>query len=176
MVSKMKKTLAMTLLLIIFTVLGCDTRFKSYHNAIYRITIKYPKTWQVRENTDGAVVVFISPKETPLDPYLENVSIVVQDLKGRRVMPLGEYTQEAIYQLTNTLKNVQVVSSSDVLLSGRPAHKFEYVIKSSLQIKVMHIWTLQGKAAYQITFGCDVDRCNDYMTTVNGMIDSFELE
>ena len=165
----------MALMLILLVTFGCDTRFKPYANATYKFKIKYPKTWEVRENADGAAVVFISPKETPLDPYSENVSIVVQNLKGRMI-PLGEYSQEAIYQLTRTFQNVQVLGSSDVLLSGRAAHKFEYVIKSNLQIKILHIWTLKDKTAYQITFGCDVDRCNDYMNTVNEMIDSFELE
>ena len=159
----------------LLTTLGCDMRFKPYSNATYGFKIKYPKTWQVRENAEGAAVVFISPKETPLDTYSENLSIVIQNLNGR-AMPLGQYTQEAIYQLTHTLRNIQVLGSSDLSLSGRAAHKFEYLIKGNLQIKVMHIWTLKDKAAYQITFGCDVDRCNEYMNTVNEMIDSFELE
>ncbi len=161
-------------ILILLTVFGCDMRFKPYSNATYGFKIKYPKTWQIRENAEGAAVVFISPKETPLDTYSENLSIVIQNLNGR-MMPLGQYTQEAIYQLTHTLKNIQVLNSNDLLLSGRASHKFEYVIKGDLQIKIMHIWTLKDKAAYQITFGCDVDRCNDYMSTVNEMIDSFEF-
>lgn len=181
MVFEMKKTLIIKIFiyvqtLILLTAFGCDMRFKSYHNSTYGIKIKYPRTWEARENAEGVVVVFVSPKETPLDPYSENLSIVVQDLKGHRLMSLGEYTQEAIYQLTHTFKNIQVVSSSDVLLSGRSAHKFEYIIKGNLQIKIMHIWTFKDRAAYQITFGCDVDRCNDYMSTVNEMIDSLELE
>lgn len=163
------------LTVILLTFFGCDTRFKPYSNATYGFKIKYPKTWELRENAEGAAVVFISPKETPLDTYSENLSIVVQELKGR-VIPLGEYTQEAIYQLTHTLKNIQVVGNSDVLLSGGAAHKFEYLIKGNLQIKIMHIWTIRNKAAYQITFGCDVDRCNDYANTINEMIDSFELD
>lgn len=170
-----QKALTMTLILLSLSILGCDMRFKPYSNTTYRFKIKYPKTWELRENAEGVAAVFVSPRETPLDTYSENVSIVVQELKGR-IIPLGEYTQEAIYQLTNTFKDIQVIESSPVLLSGKSAHKFEYVIKGNLEIKIMHIWTLQNKAAYQITFGCDVDRCKDYMTTVSEMINSFELD
>ena len=163
------------LTLILLAVFGCDMRFKPYSNATYKFKMKYPKTWQLRENAEGAAVVFISPKETPLDTYSENLSVVIQNLNGRP-MPLAQYTQEAIYQLTRTLKNIQALNSSGFSLSGRAAHKFEYVFKSDFKIKIMHIWTLKDKMSYQIPFGCDVDRCDDYMATVNEMIDSFEFD
>src|SRR3989338_4616967 len=163
------------LTLILLAVFGCDMRFKPYSNATYKFKMKYPKTWQLRENAEGAAVVFISPKETPLDTYSENLSVVIQNLNGRP-MPLAQYTQEAIYQLTRTLKNIQALNSSGFSLSGRAAHKFEYVFKSDFKIKIMHIWTLKDKMSYQITFGCDMDRCDDYMATVNEMIDSFEFD
>ena len=137
--------------------------------------MKYPKTWQFRENVDGAAVVFISPKETPLDVYSENLNIVVQDLHGR-MMPLAQYSQQAIYQLINSFRNdVQVLGSNDMSLSGLPAHKFEYQIKGKLKLRIMHIWMIKDRKAYQLTFGCDVDRCNEYMPLVNEMIESFEL-
>ena len=129
------RSLHIALVFMFFALLGCAGELKPYHHPTYGFHIKYPKTWDVRENTDGAAVVFVSPKETPLDLYSENLSVVVQELKGR-MMPLGEYTQEAIYQITQTFKKeIQVTGSNDLTLSARPAHRFEYIIKNHLQIK-----------------------------------------
>lgn len=154
---------------------GCDNKFSTYRSATYGIELKYPKQWAKKENIDGAAVILLSPKETPLDVYTENFSVVVQQLSGQMVS-LVEYTHLAITQLTQTFENIQVLSSSNTFLGGRPAHRFEYLIKDKIQTKVIQIWTLKDKIAYQVTFACDLDRCEEYLPLVNQMFDSFILE
>ncbi len=170
-----RNIISVLLCLQILTVAGCDNQFSVYKNPQYKIKIKYPKTWKVIENKDGAVAIFVSPKETSLDVYNENLSIVVQNLP-QSSMPLRQYTKEAINQITKTIRNLEVVGDEEAVLAENPAHRFEYIIKMNFNLKIIHLWTIKNKKAYQLTFGCDVDHCKDYLGTARTMFDSFQLE
>ena len=154
---------------------GCDNTFTLYKNPQNKIKIKYPKTWKVIENKDGAAAIFISPKETALDAYQENLSIVIQNLP-QSLMPLRQYSKEAVNQITQTLKNIQVVRNEETSLSGSPAYRFEYIIKLNFNLKITHVWTIINNKTYQLTFGCDMDHCKDYDDFASTMFATFEAQ
>ena len=160
----------------VFIFLGCtDSNLAVYRNKEVNIKIKYPKTWRLIENTDGAAVIFVSPKETSLDYYQENLNVVVQELPRVGAMPLKLYSIEAVNQITRTIPNIEVVSNHDTILSQNLAHRFEYIIKSNFNLRVIHLWAINNRKAYQVTFACDVDHCDKYMPLANAMFDSFEI-
>ncbi len=153
---------------------GSNGNFKVYQNSNYRIKIKYPKNWTLQENRDGAVVVFMAPREVPVDVFQENVNIVVQDLSGQ-VITLQQYTATAINQLTRVFKSVKILDSGPTYWGGKPAHKVEYIMQANVSLRLMHIWMIKGKKAYQFTFAADADRYDEYMETVQTMINSFQV-
>ena len=165
---------AFALFTIVF-VFGCDNPFSVYKNSQNKIKIKYPKTWKVSENKDGAAAIFISPKETVLDAYQENLSIVIQNLP-QSLMPLKQYSKEAVNQITQTLKNIQVLRNEETSLSGSPAYRFEYIIKLNFNLKITHVWTIINKKTYQLTFGCDMDHCKNYENFASTMFATFEVQ
>ena len=158
----------------IVTTTGCDNHFSMYKNSQYKFRIKYPKTWQVVENTDGAAVVFVAPKENSLDVYQENFSIAVQSTRSSGHMP--EYTRDVLHQIVNISPDIQIVRNEQEILSENAAHRLEYIQQLNYHLKIIRIWTMVGDNTYDLIFACDVDRCDDYMGIVNTLLSSFKME
>ncbi len=160
----------------ILVILGCDNPISVYENPQYKFKIKYPKIWQIIENTDGIAVTFLSPKENSLDVYRENFSIVVQKMP-RSSGHLPQYTQEAIHQISNTIQNMQIVRNETDILSENAAYRFEYITKEvNFYLRIIRIWTIIDDKAYDLTFSCDVDHCSDYLGIADTMFTSFQVE
>ena len=158
----------------ILTTTGCDNHFAMYKNSQYKFRIKYPKTWQVVENTDGAAVVFVSPKENSLDVYQENFGIAVQPTRVSGHML--EYTRDALHQIVNISPDIQIVRNEPEILSENAARRLEYIQQLNNHLKITRVWTMIGDNTYDLIFACDIDRCGDYLGIVNTLFSSFKVD
>ena len=81
---------------------GCSASdFETFLDPTYGISVKYPAEWEKRENTQGTLVAFLSPKESQFDPFIENFNIVAQDLFGST--NLTQFSMVAMDQLKKTI-------------------------------------------------------------------------
>lgn len=155
-------------------------RFLVFEDPKWGIRIKYPEDWGKIENQPGVAVIFLSPKETDLDVFQENVNIVVQDL-SKDPMTLKNYTDLAIRQLQVVFKrSMKVVESTPTLLAGQSGYKFVYQgadeKNPNLNIKIMHVWCIKNNKAYQFTYAALVSSFDRYLKTVNTMLGSFRIK
>ncbi len=152
--------------------------FKKYTHPSNDFSIRYPSDWSVEENKKGVATILLSPLENDLDLFKENVNIVVQDL-SIHPLNLEEYTKLAIKQMKIVFKkNMSILESKPVKLAGRPAHEFVYLGNMGdgrANIKIMHIWTLDGLTAYQVTYTALEDKYDKYLLKVKEMIRSFKI-
>ena len=153
---------------------GCGDKLFPYEDSVYGIKIKYPKGWTIREQAKGTVVAFVSPKDKEIDAFQENVNILVQDLKNQP-NDLQQYSMTAVRQLTRTFKNITVLDSKEVTWAGRPAYRFEYMVKAEFDLRLLHLWTIENGKAYMLTYSADADHYKDYIKVVERMIRSFEI-
>ena len=171
------------LLLILVTVLIWKREyfsFKTFQHARDGYTIEYPRNWEATDKANYVSAIFLSPLENDLDVFRENVNIVIQDLSATPLEGnLAKYTDVAIGQMENTFKqSLMVVESKPTTLSGLPAHQFVYIGKNpdAPDIKNMHVWTVDGNKAYQITYTAMRDTFDKYLPQVKIMIRSFKIK
>jgi len=100
-----------------------------YHSREHAFSIAVPEKWETRENHMGTAVIFLSPRETQNDLFLENLNIVVERL------PAG--TERSSY-LNESVKNMARMLEG--FKSGKP------------ELYRLHRYDA-GRAAYSDTLG-----------------------
>lgn len=173
------KAIVIVSVLLFFAVLvflGKDAML-SYRHPTYQFSIKYPSNWIKLENHEGAAVIFLSPKDSSVDSFQENVNVVVQDLTDN-VMSLQKYTDTAIFQVKVVFKEgLQVIDAETrpERLSGKPGYQFVYITKGKPSYKIKHVWTVEGNRAYQVTYTALANEYDSFIDKADKMIDSFRI-
>ena len=162
------------LIIFVLAAVSKQYQYKKYENPSAGFSIKYPAAWTYKENQFGANVIFLSPLENKLDVIQENVNIVVQNLEKKTT--LNQYTEIAILQLRAVFKeNVQILESGPDYFMGMPAFKIVYLGKGpEYDFKYMHIWTINGPKAYQLTYVALPSTYDKYWGKIQKMINSFQ--
>ncbi|MBF0122594.1 MAG: hypothetical protein HQL21_04185 [Candidatus Omnitrophica bacterium] len=129
-----------------------ELQYKTYFNEKNGFRIKYPKTWTVSTKAiPGMIAGFVSPKEGPLDLFLENVAVTSTELSAE-LATLDKYADATVQQMTSVFKNLQVSKPVEVEMSGHPGKKI--VLKSADNggsVIVIYAFVFQKKA-YNITY------------------------
>ena len=164
------------LLFFVFLVFIGNIVLAIYRHPTDHFSIRYPPSWGKVTNKDGASVIFISPKQSALDTFRENVNVVVQNLASNP-MSLQKYTDTAIFQVKVVFKSgIVEVESKSIYLDGKPGYKFAYLVKGDRDIKIMHVWTIDHSRAYQVTFTALASEFDQYQDTFEKMIKSFHIQ
>jgi eukaryotic-like serine/threonine-protein kinase len=156
-----------------------NTIWQTYVDAPAGVKIKYYPTWQLEDIHNlvtGETVIFISPKQSPIDKYRENLSIRVENLTNQQTT-LPEYTKLAISEITKYHKNGKIVESSAITLAKKPANLVVYTGKdeNGMPIKNLEVWTIDRGKAYILTYKAAPKQYYSFLQTVMTMINSFEL-
>lgn len=151
--------------------------FKEYSSAKEKFTMRYPADWTLREDVEGAAVIFFTPLENEFDIFKENVNIIVQEVP-EKLLDLEKYTDMAIRQMKAVFKeNLIPLDSSKTYLAGLPAYKFVYLGKGpEAELKIMHIWAIKKNKAYQFTYTAISSKFDLYIDDVEKMINSFKIQ
>jgi eukaryotic-like serine/threonine-protein kinase len=158
---------------------GNNTTWQTYIDAPAGLKIKYYPTWQVQDIHNlvtGENAIFISPNQSSIDKYRENISIRVENLTNQQTT-LPEYTKSAISEITKYHKNAKVVESSAITLAKKPANLVVYTGKdeNGMPIKNLEAWTIDRGKAYILTYKAEPKQYYAFLQTVMTMINSFEL-
>jgi eukaryotic-like serine/threonine-protein kinase len=161
------------------TIGSSKTLWQTYVDAPAGVKIKYYPTWQVEDIHNlvtGENAIFISPKQSSIDKYRENISVRVENLTNQQTT-LPEYTKSAISEITKYHKNAKIVESSSITLAKKPANLVVYTGKdeNGLPIKNLEVWTIDRGKAYILTYKAEPKQYYAFLQTVMTMINSFEL-
>ena len=148
--------------------------FTIYKNPIYGITIQYPSDWKKIEyyNTpltvggSNLVVNFLAPLANSSDNW--RAHLLVQVLKQSQAKKLIGQSQinvgdrHGFKSLYNTSMQIFNIDRNT---------------QSTLQIKTMDVWVSGSNGdTYLLTYKAAMPQYNDYISTVQKMIDSFRIE
>ena len=98
--------------------------FATYTNAQWHYSIKYPYSWKKKESRRTGVAAFVSPKESALDVFQENVTIVVQNLSAKP-MTLKAYSDLATKQVGMVFRQgIKVMECQPTYAANQTAYKF----------------------------------------------------
>ena len=148
--------------------------FIIYKNPIYGIKIQYPSDWKKIEyyNTpltvDGSnlVVNFLAPLANDSEHWRAHLMIqVLKQNQAKKLIPQSQITigdRHGFKSLHNT---------------GMQIFNIDRNTESTLQIKTMDVWVNGSNGdTYLLTYKAVVAQYEDYVPTVQKMIDSFRVE
>ena len=154
------------------------TPYNTFTSQKYRMQIKYPAYWTMVKNPPGgAVAVFVSPKQNPMDLFQESINVVVQPLPGQAT-DLTKFSELTVKQLTGTFKKyVEVLEGRNVKLGGRPAYRFVYKTGGNDPDgrEYLHVWAVRGPYAYIITYAARAGDFDEYKLELRKVLRSFEF-
>jgi len=148
--------------------------FSLYQNSENGIKIKYPASWEIKQDRITGEARFISPKESPSDSYQENVLVSVDPLE--KATSLDNYTDEAVNRISREFTK-DVLSPVKTTLANREAREVIYTEEQGgLILQKRQIWTLKGNKVYIITYTVEKGRYLEFEKTAKGIIDSFKID
>jgi len=158
-----------------------ETALEVYSEPEQQLKIKYPEDWNPekinRKNSilkETEVARFVGPASG--DKLAPEVTITIQEFS--EPMSLEEYKNVALREIQE-FSNYQVVSQGATELGNQPdAYKIVYEGENEGQnLQMMQVFALKGdRSAYIITYTAEASEYEDYLTEVEAMIDSFELD
>jgi hypothetical protein len=169
--------IGLLLILAVIWLYARQYKFLKYENSIYDFSMVYPPTWSYDEHKPGVKVIFITPAETTLDLFRENVNIMILKLPEDSSRTLKEHTKRVIRQTRLAFgQSIMVLESAPSMLDGWEAHRFVFFTKIDNQdYRTLCLWTLADKRIYQITYTALNAKYNKYIGQVNRMIGSFKI-
>jgi len=170
-------TAGVLLLFAILWFLNFTGQFHLYRDKAYGFSIKFPKHWQVISHPQpGGAVVFVSPKETAMDAFQENVNIAVQDVPPG-IATLKTFSDQILLQMSKVFTNLKVTESKAITFGGRSGYRVLFAAEKPDAIRILNVWTIKsGSTAYILTYMAAARQYKAYLPLVEEMIKSFRLE
>ena len=145
-----------------------------YEDSDRGFKVDYPEAWskQNRDDFFATGVVFLSPLQDDSDKFREGVSVLVENLAND--MTLAEYTEESIAQIKK-LSDPNVGEAKAVNLGANEGRQVIYNSEENgTPVQRMQTWTVENNQAYVVTYTAQPDSYDDYLPTVEKMIESFK--
>jgi serine/threonine-protein kinase len=145
--------------------------FKPYENTKLKLSIQYPSSWQKEERLND-FVTFIAPI-VDSSQYKSPAGLGISSLSVSNVS-LATITNVHLKNMTNNLKDFQLVESSDtVLADNRPAKKIIFTATDYGEKKqALQLITKNNDKVYLITYKANVDKYEQYFPTIQKMLNS----
>ena len=134
------------------------------------------------EGQAQVIVSFRSPSEVEVDPWLEGMNIVVENLSAVSSIPisLNDYVNANIKAINKASQNFKLEQpATEVTIDGRPAMTFAYTSTSpfdpSLTGKIMNVIVMKGNIGYVLTFSSNPEAYPTYLPTFEKMFQSLKI-
>ena len=145
--------------------------FKLYENTKLRFSIQYPSTWQKEERLNN-FVTFLAPI-VDSSQYKSPAGLGISSLSVSNVS-LNTIVNIHLKNMTNNLKDFQLIESSDtVLADNRPAKKIMFTAMDDEEKKqALQLITKNHDKVYLITYKAYVDKYEQYFPIIQKMLNS----
>ncbi|CAL2093645.1 conserved exported hypothetical protein [Tenacibaculum sp. 190524A05c] len=136
--------------------------------------IEYPKSWSLELSENPSVEFILKTKEQKTDPFRENITLVIQDLKEKD-MSLEQYIELTESQLRNMMKGAKVVENMYDKINKR--HVLVYSVNvSTAYLKVKQHFYKKGSNIYILTFTALKKSYGDYKRAADNVLNSFDFK
>jgi hypothetical protein len=145
--------------------------FKLYENTKLKLSIQYPSTWQKEERLND-FVTFLSPI-VDSSHYQSPAGLGISSLSVSNVS-LSTIVNIHLKNMTNNLKDFQLIESSDtVLADNRLAKKIIFTAMDDEEKKqALQLITKNNDKVYLITYKAYVDKYEQYFPIIQKMLNS----
>jgi PsbP-like protein len=145
--------------------------FNHYENTKLKLSIQYPSTWQKEERLND-FVTFLSPI-VDSSHYKSPAGLGISSLSVSNVS-LNTIVNIHLENMTNNLKDFQLIESSDtVLADNRPAKKIIFTAMDDEEKKqALQLITKNNDKVYLITYKAYIDKYEQYFPIIQKMLNS----
>ena len=150
--------------------------FQTYSNSVFGITMQYPSNWSRTElshnNSAFLIVVFRTPS------ILGSLNILAINHISAKNATLPTLVNAYIDHLRQSGKLLQLLSSTQTNLAGKPATRFVYTTISpqGAKFQLMQEISLIGNKTFFITYGSPTASYPTYLPAIQRMIDSIKIK
>lgn len=140
-------------------------------------SIQYPSNWELSQNGEmGTSFILISPLESDMDKFNENVNLLIQDLTGQNI-DLDKYTEISEWQIKTMLTNFTLIESKRIKIDEEECQKLIYSVDQGIfNLKFeQYYWVINDKA-FVLTFTSEKDKFADYKEIGEKILNSFILK
>ena len=148
----------------------------AYENSVLGVKMDYPQDWEKKEEMQGSVVAFVSPRAGKDDQFAENVNLMTEILPAASSVTLEQYTEATLVNLKKVMKDQTTIDSGSATLAGLPAYEIVHTgTHEGFTYKTLQIWTLKNNKAYLFTYMAGMDGYDQYLKDAEGIFKSFEI-
>lgn len=135
--------------------------------------IAYPKGWDLQKSDNKGVEFILFSRQQEADPFRENISLVIQEVKeGTSLESFIELTEA---ELRNVMKTSRVSANSFDKIKNR--HELVYSVNvSAAYLKVKQHFYLKENKVYILTFTALQKSYDDYKKRANSILESFRFK
>jgi hypothetical protein len=145
--------------------------FVPYENSKLKINIQYPSNWQKEERLND-FVTFVAPIGD-IGQYRYPAGLGISSISLSNVS-LEAIKNVHIKNITNNLKDFQLIESSDTVLADkRPAKKIIFTANDGeAKRQSLQLITENNEKIYLFTYKADIDQYDKYFPTIQTMLNS----
>jgi hypothetical protein len=167
------------------------TNLRAYVNTAFGVSMQYPAVWGAVELKSSpldnkfpgsSIALFTAPLENATDTFREKALLSIQDFSSpenvsSQNMTLAKYTNGSLSGYRNIPDSVTILESNTTTLAGQPAHRIVFTEDAqNQQFKKTQVWTVKDNKAYVITFSAQESRYDDYLPSVESIINSLKIK
>ena len=166
---------------IIFIAIFNRNSWFTYENNTYGIKIIYPYNWEKEEILSFNIVVLfrqaLKENSNSRSPVL---IISIENLTSYNMVSLDQFVAKQISNLTQSPSNYKIIESIPTTLGrdGNAAHKIVYggiSVFDKRTINGLEVCIIKDDKAYVITSFTEANEYSKHISTIERMIDSFEM-
>jgi len=137
-------------------------------------SVQYPDSWVMDRNPQmGMSFVVLSKLTDPKDQFKENVNLLIQDLKGKK-MTLKSYTELSEEQIATMVTNGKLIESKTRNENGSEFQKLIYTGDQGMyKLKFEQYYWVKNEKAYVLTLTCEASQFEKFKATGEKIMNSF---
>ncbi len=140
-------------------------------------SIHYPDTFDLDKSGQmGTSFILLSKQTSQQDLFRENVNLIIQDLKGRNIN-LDEYVEISEKQINAMLIDGKLIESKKLTNKSKDFHRVIYTGKQGqLNLKWQQLYWIENKKAYVLTFTCEINQYDNYVSVGEEIMNTFTIK
>ena len=141
------------------------------------LSAEYPSSWKLDTGGQfGAEFYVFSEKENEDDQFMENISLIIQDLKGAQVN-LKDFADLSEQTVKIMITNYQNVESQEVKIQGQPFYHLSYTGEQGvLMLYFDQYFYINKDKIYIFTYTSEQDTHDDYEPVFVHLVESFKVK
>jgi len=148
--------------------------YKLYTSNDYNFSIQYPTTWNMEENAFWSHVMMFTP-QVEWDNFRENVGVITEELPS--TISVDEYYKQAKVHLIDFIADFDEVKNENMKVAGYDAKKIQYLGSQwTYNLKWQQVFFIKDKTTYVVTYTAMADTFDEFVGTVDEMIETMTVK